>query len=372
MRAAALAVPSPLCKARAVNAESIQVKRERPPLSVVMPVRDLAPFVDASIRSILDQSFRDFEFVILDDGSADGTTQILRDWQARDSRIRLFEGETPRGPAGSSNFVVAHARGEIIARMDGDDIAHPDRLRRQLEALDRDPQACLVGTLWEGIDEKGRRVRPRDRSRLARFSAAAPFPHGSIMFRREAFERAGGYRAAADFWEDLDLYGRMARQGSLIVLPVALYQHRASGLSTRLTSERGAVEASVDRMYRQALGRGAASGRRGRMLPRVFVSLGSTYVWAGRRPRMLRRLLRRADLRLDTESAAILAWALWGAASPRTLRFCLAAAVRWRDRRMERRFADEAPVRWTPALARGNDGGPREVRRRAARLQQQG
>lgn len=336
-----------------------------------MPVRDLAPYVEASIQSILDQSFDDFEFVIFDDGSVDGTTEILRDWQTRDSRIRLFEGETPLGPAGSSNFVVDRARGDVIARMDGDDIAHPDRLRLQLEALDRDPEACLLGTLWEGIDEKGRRVRPCDRSRLAQHSSSAPFPHGSIMFRRDAFERAGGYRPAADFWEDLDLYGRMARQGTLMVLPVALYQHRASGLSTRLTSARDAVEASVDRMYRQALGRGTATARRGRILPRVFLSLGSTYVWAGRRPRMLRRLVRRGDLRLDAESTAILAWALWGSLSPKSLRFCLAAAVRWRDGRMKRYFADGSPVRWIPAAAPGSDGARRESGRLAAPLQQQ-
>ena len=66
---------------------------------------------------------------------------------------------------------------------------------------------------------------------------------------------------------------------------------------------------------------------------------------------MLRRILRRADLRFDAESAAILAWALWGTASPKSLRFCLAAAVRWRDRRVERHFADGAPVRWAPAAA---------------------
>ena len=268
----------------------------------------------------------------------------------------MFEGKQPLGPAESSNFVVAHARADIVARMDGDDIAHPDRLRRQLEALERDPEACLVGTLWEGIDEKGRRVRPRDRWRLTRPSPFAPFAHGSIMFRRAAFERVGGYRAEADFWEDLDLYRRLARVGALLVLPEALYQHRASALSTRLTSQRDAVEASVDRMYRQAAGLGTVD-RRARLLPRVFVSLGSTRIWAGRRPHMFRRLLRRADLRLDPESTAILAWAAWGAVSPRSLRFCLGASVAWRDWRVRRQFADPAPWRWVPASV----GGEREA-----------
>jgi GT2 family glycosyltransferase len=345
-----------------------------PRLSVVMPVRDLAPYVEASIASILGQSFADFEFVILDDGSIDGTREILRRWRDRDRRIRLFEGEAPLGPARSSNFVVARARGEIVARMDGDDIAHPDRLRRQIEALDRHADACLVGTLWEGIDEKGRRVRPRDRGRLAHTSPFAPFPHGSIMFRRAAFERIGGYRPEADFWEDLDLYWRLARIGGLLVVPEALYQHRASPLSTRLTSARDAVEASLDLMYRQACGLGEGRKKQGRpaILPRVFVSLGSTRIWAGRRPRALLRLLRRGDLRFDRETAAILAWAAWGALSPRSLRFCLGAMVGWRDRTMARPLPDGAPVRWVPAAPPGDHGARRGVGLRTAPLPQQG
>jgi glycosyltransferase involved in cell wall biosynthesis len=314
-----------------------------------MPVRDLAPYVEDSIRSVLRQSFADFEFIILDDGSTDGTRAIVREWAARDRRIRLFEGKEPLGPALSSNRAVAHARGDIVARMDGDDIAHPDRLRRQIEALDADPGACLVGTLWEGIDEAGRVVRPRDRWRLVHASPFAPFPHGSIMFRRTAFEQAGGYRAEADFWEDLDLYRRMAAIGHLIVLPEILYQHRASVLSTRLTSSRERVEQSVDRMYRLAKGLAAPSAG-GRLLPRVFVSLGSTRIWAGRRPEILFRLLRRGALRFDAESAAILAWAIWGTLGPRSLRLCLAAGVTLRDRRVHHLFAGGAPWRWQPML----------------------
>jgi glycosyltransferase involved in cell wall biosynthesis len=317
-----------------------------------MPVRDLAPFVEESIRSILGQSFADFEFVILDDGSTDGTPDILRRWQARDRRIRLIEGKIPLGPARSSNLVVARSRGDIVARMDGDDIAHPDRLRRQIEALDAEPGACLVGTLWEGIDEKGRRVRPPDRWRLAHGSPFAPFPHGSIMFRRVAFEQAGGYRREADFWEDLDLYPRIARIGALIVLPRVLYQHRSSALSTRLTSQREAVERSVDRMYRKARGLGTPAAD-ARILPRVFVSLGSTRVWAGRRPAVLSRLLRKGALRPHFETAASLAWAAVGTLSPRSLRFCLAAAIALRDRLARRRFADRAPWRWQPMDASG-------------------
>jgi hypothetical protein len=149
----------------------------------------------------------------------------------------------------------------------------------------------------------------------------------------------------------------MANIGSLIVLPEVLYQHRASVLSTRLTSSRERVERAVDRMYRRARGLAAAPAG-ARLLPRVFLSLGSTRIWAGRRPESLSRLLRHGALRPDVESAAILAWAAWGALSPRSLRFCLAAGVTLRDRRVRRLFADGVPWRWQPALAPEADDQP--------------
>ena len=223
-----------------------------------MPVRDAGPYLEDCLRSILDQTYQDFDFVIRDDGSVDGSTEILRHWAARDPRIRLFIGERSLGPAESANWVMRRTEATYVARMDADDIAHPDRLRRQLAVFDSCPDACLVGTLCEGIDANGRRVRPRDRWRLTRPGPFAPFPHGSIMVRRDAFERAGGYRSECNFWEDADLYFRLAGQGRLLILPNSLYLHRASGLSTRLVSPPGEVERAVDNFYRTMAGQGGA------------------------------------------------------------------------------------------------------------------
>jgi glycosyltransferase involved in cell wall biosynthesis len=321
-------------------------------ISVVMPVRNALPYLDESIRSILGQSFADFEFVILDDGSTDGSGEALRRWAGRDGRIRLFRKEASLGPVGSANFVVDQARHELVARMDADDISAPDRLRRQVELLRANPDAALVGCLWVGIDARGRTVRPRDRWRLAFPGVFAPFPHGSILFRRSLFRQAGGYRPESQYWEDADLYLRLSRLGRLLVIPDVLYRHRASALSTRLTSDEREVEQAVDRMYRRLdpQARRAPSPATGKFLPKVFVSIGSTRLWSGSRPGVLKRLLHRGQLRFEVQSIAVLGWAIWGALLPGSLRSFLRLVVRGRDFMVGGRFRDGEAYAWAPAL----------------------
>ncbi|HWS55242.1 MAG TPA: glycosyltransferase family A protein, partial [Pyrinomonadaceae bacterium] len=101
------------------------MRSNEPRLSVVMPVRNGRAFLDECVRSVLAQTFRDFEFVILDDASDDGTTELLREWARRDARIRVVESARPLGLSGSSNAVVRASRAPLVARMDADDVAHP-------------------------------------------------------------------------------------------------------------------------------------------------------------------------------------------------------------------------------------------------------
>ncbi|WBY07988.1 glycosyltransferase family A protein [Sphingomonas sp. 7/4-4] len=217
-------------------------------LSVVMPVRNALPYLDASITSILEQSFADFEFVIGDDGSSDGSRERLIDWSKRDERIRLFLGEgSGLGPAGSSNWVAALATSPLVARMDADDLSGRYRLEAEVAALDAHADAVLVGSVYECIDLAGNVVRPVVRHCLHDpYSARHPFPHGSVMYRREAFEAAGGYRAGCDFWEDMELYWRMAERGRLLVLPEVHYSYRFNSGHSRLTAQRRRVEVAID------------------------------------------------------------------------------------------------------------------------------
>jgi GT2 family glycosyltransferase len=314
-----------------------------PPLSVILPVHNGLPYLEESLRSLLGQTFGDFELVAGDDGSSDGSTELLRSWAERDSRIRLLRRERPSGLAASQNWLVGEARAPLIAVAHADDLSYPDRLRRQVELLRAEPGIDLVGTLWDGLDEKGRRVRPGDWWRLVRRTPFAPFSHSSTMFRRSSFDRVGGYRPGAEYWEDLDLYYRIAADGRVAVIPEVLAAVRHTRTSTRLRQRQERVEEAVDLMYRATgeysrgldhsplLGAARDGGARHRLHPLTFVSCGSTNLWSGHRPGVMRRMWRRAALGPDAASLHALAWVGWGTLSPMTLRLFLSTLMRLRN-----------------------------------------
>ncbi|MEO8453662.1 MAG: glycosyltransferase [Sphingomicrobium sp.] len=329
-------------------------------VSVVMPVYNALPHLDEAVRSILDQTHRHFEFVIYDDASTDGSTERLREWARRDSRIRLFEGERNLGPVGSSACVVEHSAAALVARMDADDLCSPDRLARELEVIRNNPRAGLVGTLFDVIDDHGRKIRGPDLWRLTRRAPFVPFAaHGSILFRRSVFDEVGGYRAECEYWEDQDLVVRIAALTEVWVIPSALYQVRQWTKSTRATSGRERVENAVDLMYRAVarLEQGhsyddllRSHSRPTRVDPRVFISAGSIVLWSGGRPRLFGRLLKRGRLRLDMRTVSALVWTAWAATSPSSLRAFMGLLLRLRNRRSKNIVTGAAPLRWSPPV----------------------
>ena len=327
-----------------------------PPVAVVMPVHNALPYLDEAVASILGQSFGDFEFVILDDCSTDGSAEALESYATRDSRIRLVRATERLGPAASSARVVAEARAPLVARMDADDISHPDRLRRQLAVFAAEPDAGVVASLHQTIAADGRTVRAGDLGRLVRRSPFAPFVHGSAMFRRSVLEAAGGYRAGCDYWEDIDLFLRIAGKARILVIPQSLYRHRIAETSTRRTGRSEAVARAYGSMYRRF--DGLRSGTEGvpadagsaRIPPQAFTLLGSPLIWAGERPGLLGLLLRQGRLGLDGASFAALAWTALAEISPRGLRFALRRALALRNRAAERALRGKPVVEWVPDL----------------------
>lgn len=296
-----------------------------------MPVCNARPFLDASINSILGQTLRDFEFVIFDDASTDGSVDVLREWSRRDDRIRLRESRQRLGLSGSSNAVVSMARAPILARMDADDVAHPDRLRRQLTVLQERPDAAVVGTLCDGIDASGRVVRPRDRWRLVRRSSYIPFPHGSAMFRRDVFDEVGGYDERAAGGEDQNLFGRMAVKGRVLTLPDVLYSYRYH--SNNATLSLGTREVADNHTHN-----GDAMA--------AFYRLGAMRLWAGAPPGLLQPMIENKSLKWNLQTLTILVPAIWGHVSPPTLRMFLRLSIHARDRLAGVRVKDGRPYEW--------------------------
>lgn len=324
-----------------------------PAVSVVLPVHNGRDFVESSVRSILAQDFTDFELVIGDDGSDDGTGDVLARLAAEDSRIRLLRRATKSGLAGSANWVISEARAPLIAIAHADDVYKPSRLRRQVDLFARRPDAVIVGTLADGIDAQGQTVQPPNLSRLTKPSSFAPFAHSTIMFRAEAFSRTGGYRSHADAWEDLDLYWRMAEHGRIFVIAevLASYRHSATSIRERHGDR---IEQALDVMYRSAAlhrqGRdwspllGHPSS--GRIHPRIFVARSWVRLWEGRRSRMLGRMFRRGALRPDLVTTQSLVFVAWATASPRSLRLLLQLVGKARNAKARRRLADVDFIEW--------------------------
>lgn len=305
------------------------------PLSVVMPVHNAAPFLDQSIRSILNQSISDFEFVILDDASSDESPELLRRWEQRDSRIRIIRSEQQLGLAGSSNLVISKTSAPIIARMDADDVSHPARLARQLEVLSSSDDVVAVGTLFQGIDALGRVIRPRDSWRLLAASQYIPFPHGSSMFRRAAFDAVGGYQELT-VGEDQDFFLKLVGIGRVVTVPAALYQFRYHATNTTLfmgTSKGDSAKQNVP--------------RHGDELATLYF-LGAMRLWAGQAPGVLPDLLASRALRWNFRSALILTWALLGSASPAALRLLMRVLIRTRDALSTFEISEKTPYDWRP------------------------
>lgn len=319
-----------------------------PAVSVVVPVLNAARTLDASLESAVSQDFTDFELVLRDDGSSDSSRERLQAWAKRDSRVRLDLGERRLGAAGSSNRVIELARAPLIARLDADDRMLPGRLAAQVAAFSAKPAAVLIGTLAWTIDPAGRRVRAPDLARLTRASRYAPFAHSSVMLRRAAWEQVGGYRAQAEKWEDLDLFLRLARIGEVWTIPSAMVEYRQNPASTRLSDGFDRLEAAMDAMCR-ALAPGDSVPPDGKIDPAAYRHIGATLLWSGARPRLLGRILQRARLGFDRDSAALLAWAIAAGTAPGLLRAVLRADLARRNRRARTRLGDHRPVRWEPA-----------------------
>jgi cellulose synthase/poly-beta-1,6-N-acetylglucosamine synthase-like glycosyltransferase len=185
--------------------------------SVVMAVYNGERYLQESLESILAQTSRDFEFIVVDDGSEDGSAVLLNHYAQSDTRLRVHRLEHS-GVVGALNAGCRLAQGKYIVRMDADDIAFPDRLQRQIDFLERNPEVALLGGAYVLMNAYGVvGTTLRKPANLLQIKAMMrrghnPFLHSTVMMRKDAFHNVGGYRSAFLHAEDYDLWLRFVER----------------------------------------------------------------------------------------------------------------------------------------------------------------
>lgn len=186
-------------------------------------------YLHEAMASVLAQTKKDFEFIIVDDGSTDNSKDIIRSYN--DPRIRLVVNPTNLRLPASLNKGIEVARSEYIARMDCDDICDPERMERQFEFLEKHPEVVALGTAATFMDETGEEIGlftpAEDHQALLKIFPGSPFIHPSVMFRKSAYIEAGKYPEFMRWGaEDAVLFSKMAKVGKLSNLKESLLKYR--------------------------------------------------------------------------------------------------------------------------------------------------
>lgn len=225
------------------------------PVTVLMPVYNGGPFLKDAIESILAQTFTEFEFLIVDDGSKDTSLEVIRGFS--DARIKLIQNEKNLGLIATLNKGLSLAQGEFVARMDQDDLAVPERLAKQVALLRGNPEILGTGSALTLINMKGETVGNiavlTEFEQIRRALAVTnPFAHPTMMVRREIVKKLGGYRSEAYATEDYDLWTRLVKEGPVVNIeePLLRYRLTTTGMSISLsTSQKQGAAVIANRVW---------------------------------------------------------------------------------------------------------------------------
>ena len=200
---------------------------DKPKISVVMSVYNAESYLKEAIESVLKQSFTDFEFIIVDDGSTDRSFRIISSYD--DDRIKLLRNKVRIGLTKSLNKALRIAKGEYIARQDADDISFPHRFEYQIKFFEKNAKVVLLGTSIYIIDEKGRILGVKKgcpRPTLSSLLKHNEFIHGSVMFKKAIIDKLGGYDELFKYSQDYELWLRIAKHYDVRNLQIPLYALR--------------------------------------------------------------------------------------------------------------------------------------------------
>ena len=251
-----------------------------------MAVYNGARYLREALESILCQSFRDFEFLIIDDGSTDDTLAILNEYARKDARICIIS-QPNRGLTKTLNQGVRLARGKFIARMDADDIALPDRLQMQVEYLCNRPECVLVGSRVMLVDPDGLPIREIcDEKTHGEIDAALlghgwPLVHPAVTIRTQAIREIGAYSEKYRTNQDHDLFLRLAEYGRVANLPELLLHYRQHPDSISMGNIRKKVDPLADILNEAFRRRGmSAPSRDITPTPGIAPPLNPHQIWA--------------------------------------------------------------------------------------------
>ncbi len=198
-------------------------------ISVIIPIFNGEKYLEEAIESVLKQTFKDFELVVIDDGSTDRTSELLSN--IKDKRMRVIRNSKNLGVAKSLNIGLKEAGGEYIARADADDVSLTDRFAKQVNFLDSHPDYVLVSSNVDLIDDKGKttghsNLPLTNKEIRKKILVRNPIAHPTVMFKKSVLEKTGGYRNIFNGAEDYDLWFRMLKVGKLHNLPERLVKRR--------------------------------------------------------------------------------------------------------------------------------------------------
>lgn len=209
-------------------------------LSVIMPCKNVEAYVEKAILSIMNQTHKDFEFIIINDGSVDKTQQILEKYEAMDHRIKLILNDTSLGLVECINIGIKNSRCDWIARMDGDDISLPDRLEKQMEFIKENPNVKVLGCFAYYIDYNDKIIGKMHLNttnideywRKIRKGKLIFVPGGASILHKKTILDLGGVNKDFEFIEDLELNMRVALHGYVVMnLPQYLYMYRKGNIT---------------------------------------------------------------------------------------------------------------------------------------------
>ena len=251
-----------------------------PLVSVILPVYNADPFVAATVESILGQTFPDFEFIIIDDGSTDRSLSILQDYARKDKRIRLISRPNTGYVIALNEGLVA-AKGELIARIDADDLSDKKRFELQVDRMKKEPDLVALGTCAFAIDGDGAPLGDysvpltHDEIEGAHLRGESSIHHPAVMMRMEAVMRVGCYRPPLMPCEDYDLWLRLGEVGRLANLPDRLLSKRlfaGSTVSNTLDKQERLVKQILEETWKRRKLPGSP-----KLPPRILYTRGDLY-----------------------------------------------------------------------------------------------